>query len=519
MARGEVSVRQAVGAALLSALLLWISAPPIGAGWLAWFALVPVAVVVLRQPGASSSRLAVPLAYAAYLELLLVPALPFGLADGQWGDPAIPVLIGDSPVFAVALLAIPLVGAVLWAIRFGEPWGASRLRSGPAAIAAIAMPALAWTALDFARSALDPGGLWGPLFLSQSGEPAAALAALGGPLALTLAVVAVNYGLALALVRRRLLPGLVPVALTFAAVAVAAWTSEPAASGPRIAVAAIQPGYDTAEEDRWVLRRFERGTWDLAALDLVGDLGQLTRRAVSAGAEVVVWPEASMYVDPRDQPPVGRALRRLAAETGATLVVPFFLPGPGKGATLAVVPLGGSARLTGARPKHRPMWWLGEHSDASGEPEPLPAGGLAIGTLLGVDSQRSRLAARLVGGGAELLVSGTHDWRQSAVQHRAYEQLAARAAGAPLVRADWRYGSAIYDERGRVLADAGEDLRRTTLLATVRAASASTPYASLGDLVGWVAVAVVGLAALLALRERASPAPSADRPMATDFSS
>jgi apolipoprotein N-acyltransferase len=164
------------------------------------------------------------------------------------------------------------------------------------------------------------------------------------------------------------------------------------------------------------------------------------------------------------------------------------------------------------------MWWLGEHSDARGQPEPLLAGDLKIGTLLGVDSQGSRVAVRLAGRGAELLVSGTHDWRQSAVQHRAFEQLAARAAAVPLVRADWRYGSAIYDERGRVLADAGEGLERTTVVANLRAASASTPYASLGDLVGWVAVAVVGFAALLRLRQRASPATSADGPMATDFS-
>lgn len=512
--RGEVATRTAVAAALLSALLLWISAPPIAAGWLAWVALVPAAVVVLRAPRSRSARLAVPLAYAVYLELLLVPALPFGLTDGQWGDPAIPVLIGGSPVLAVGLVAIPLVGALLWAIRFGEPWGVSRLRGRSAVVAAIATPALAWAALDFARSNLDPGGLWGPLFLSQAGEPTAVLTALAGPSALTLAVVAVNYGLALALVRRRLFPALAPVCLTFAAVVLATWTSEPAAPGTRVTVAAIQPGYDTAEEDRWVLRRFEPDTWDLSALDLVRNLGQLTRRVAEAGAEVVVWPEASMYVDPRDEPRVRRELRRLAGETGATLVVPFFLTTPGKGATLAVVPSGGRARLTPARPKQRPMWWLGEHSDANGEPEPLLAGGLAIGTLLGVDSQNPRLAARLADGGAELLVSGTHDWRQSAVQHRAYEQLAAQGAGLPLVRADWRYGSAIYDQDGRMLADAGEGLKRTIVLATVRAGPASTPYAGLGDFMGWAAVTFVGFAAMLGLGGRTRPAPTATEPMA-----
>ena len=375
------------------------------------------------------------------------------------------------------------------------------------------MPALAWTALDFARSNLDPGGLWGPLFLSQSGEPTAALAALGGPWALTLAVVAVNYGLALALVRRRVLPALVPPALTLAAVLVATWASEPAAPGPGVSVAAIQPGYDTVEEDRWVLRRFEPGTWDLSALDLVRDLGELTRSAAGAGAEVVVWPEASMYVDPRATLRVRRELRSLASETSATLVVPFFLPAPGKGATLAVVPSEGVARVTEARPKQRPMWWLGERSDASGQPAPLLVQGLAIGTMLGVDSQDPRLAAEFAGEGAELLASGTHDWRQSAVQHRAYEQLAARAAGLPLVRADWRYGSAVYDHEGNVLADAGEGLTRTTVVATVRTGPASTPYAGLGDLVGWVAVAFAGLSALLGLRRRAWPARKANEAM------
>jgi apolipoprotein N-acyltransferase len=267
------------------------------------------------------------------------------------------------------------------------------------------------------------------------------------------------------------------------------------------------------EEDRWVLRRFEPGSWDLSALDLVRDLGELTHVAAQAGAEVVVWPEASMYVDPRDEERVRRQLRRLAGETGATLVVPFFRPTPGKGATLAVVPSGGGARLTAARPKQRPMWWLGERSDASGEPEPLSAGGLAIGTMLGVDSQDPRLAAQLARGGAELLVSGTHDWRQSAVQHRAYARLGAQAAGLPLVRADWRYGSAIYDEEGAEVADAGGDLRRTTVSATVRAGRASTPYAGLGDLVGWVSVAFVGLAAALGLRRQTRAAPTTDEPM------
>jgi hypothetical protein len=85
-----------------------------------------------------------------------------------------------------------------------------------------------------------------------------------------------------------------------------------------------QPGYDTTEDGRTGLRYFEPGTYDLAALDTIRDLGPLTRSA--SGASLVVWPEAAIWVDPRRDPLLRPALQRLAAETGAALVVPFFLP-------------------------------------------------------------------------------------------------------------------------------------------------------------------------------------------------
>ena len=106
-------VRVAIGAAFVTAVLLWAASPAVGAGWLAWIALLPVASLVLGSPGTRAARLAVPLAYGVYLELLLVPALPFGIAEGQWGDAPLPVLIGGSPVLPVALVAIPLFGAPL----------------------------------------------------------------------------------------------------------------------------------------------------------------------------------------------------------------------------------------------------------------------------------------------------------------------------------------------------------------------------------------------------------------------
>ena len=224
-------VKVSIGAAVVTATLLWAASPAGGAGPLAWIALVPVATVVLSASGTRAARLAVPLAYALYLELLLVPALPFGIASGQWGDATVPVMVGDSPVLAVALLAVPLFGALLYLIRFGEPWGAELLGPRLSMAAAVLVPAVAWTGLDLLRAKLEPGGSWGPLFLSQVDPPASDLAALGGPWLVTLAIVAVNYGLALALVRRRPAPALVPAVAVAAALAISA-AAEDEPSGP-----------------------------------------------------------------------------------------------------------------------------------------------------------------------------------------------------------------------------------------------------------------------------------------------
>jgi hypothetical protein len=89
---------------------------------------------------------------------------------------------------------------------------------------------------------LDPGGLWGTLFPSQAGEPPAAVAGLGGPWLLTLAIVAVNYGIALALVRRAVRYALAPALATLALIVAGnALAPDPEEGGP-LRVAAIQPG-------------------------------------------------------------------------------------------------------------------------------------------------------------------------------------------------------------------------------------------------------------------------------------
>lgn len=488
-----------IAAALSSALLLWASSPPVGAGWLAWLALVPVATVALAAPAARSARLAVPLAYALYLELLLVPALPFGLTHNQWGEPVVPILIGDSPVLVVATVAVPAFGLALYAAHFPQPFA-----GGGGVLIAVLVPALSWTALDLLRVKFDPSGLWGPLFLSQQDTAAARLAALGGPWLVTFAIVVVNYSVALVLVRRRAglrwAAGTGALALVLVT-ATAALEPRRAGGSSRIRVAAVQPGYDTSEFERPVLRYFRRATrnYELAALEIIRDLGPLTRGAARGGARIVVWPEAAVWVDPRRTASTARALRRLSRATGAVLVVPYFLRAQAQGAAVAVLPNG---VITRPQPKQRPMWFLGEDGGNAAPPEPVDVGSGRLGTMLGVDNQDPGSPRALAARHADLISASTHDWQQLAPQQRAFARLHAAALRVPIVRADWRYGSAVYDAGGRELADAGSEKRRGVVVAEVTTAGNLTLYARLGDWFGWAALAATLALWVVARRRR-----------------
>lgn len=480
-------------AAFASAVALWLASPAVGIAPLAWVALVPTAFAVLSAPASRAARIATPLCYVVYLELLFIGALPLGVAAGQWGDPAVPVMVWDSPLIAVALVAVPLFGLLLYGLRFGTLFGLERLRGPGGTMAAVLVPALAWTALDFIRVKLDPGGLWGPLFLSQTGSPSSGAAAFGGPWLLTFAIVAFNYAIGLGLARastsagslRRTAPAAtVATALVAVIAALAAAAPDGGRSGS-LTVAAVQPGYDTAEEDRPQLRRWEPGTYALAARDLADDLGALTERAAGQGAELVVWPEASFYVDPREHPALMRKLRRITASTGAALVVPFFDRGPDMSASVTVLPDG---RLSAPQRKRRPMWFLGERGLEGADARVVDLGSIELASLLGVDTGDPSTASEAAAAGATLISSSTHDWRQLAPAHRAFAELAARSTGTPLVRADWRYGSAIYAADGVRLADAGTSLRRTVITAEVTP-GARTPSVHLAGVIGWLAVA------------------------------
>jgi apolipoprotein N-acyltransferase len=490
--------RVGCAAALVSAAALWLASPSHGLGLLAWVAVVPVAYVVLA--GTGGPRWVVPLAYVLWLYLSLIPDLPPGIAAGQWGDPVLP-LVADSPAVPVALVVLPLLAAVLVAIGFGRPWLAGRLGPRGRAAAALAVAPIAWTALEFVEIRALPGGWWATLAVSQDGLATAGLAAIGGPFLITLAIVAVNYALAFALVRRT--PAAAGAAAVIVSVVAVAVIAAPVREGDgrSLVVAAVQPGYDTAERVP-ATRAFARNDYEQAAQDIIDDLAPLTRRAADQGARLIAWPEAAIWIDPRDDDPARRSLTGLARDTGAAIVVPMFLPERATSAVLVARPDGS---LSAPVFKQRPMWYLGEGGRGAGPLRSIAAAGTRLGTLPGVDNEKPHLARRLVGDGARVLVSVTHDWAELAVYQRTFASLDAVATGAPVVRADWRYASSIQTPDGAVAADAGDARARTVLVAEV-ALGPPTPYVAIGDVVGGAALLAalaIGVLAAVAARRPA----------------
>lgn len=219
------------------------------------------------------------------------------------------VVYGNAPV-VVGLVAPALLAG--YCALFGGLFGlaasllARRGLAWPWSLAAV------WTVLDHLRAWEFP---WGTLGYVQHENPALLpLAAWGGVYALSF--VTVLGGAALA----ALVPGTDTGGRRAAAIALAAvvaahglglvlGASEPE-QGPTVRVAVLQGNIDQGV-------KWSRG-WAEKTLALYEDL---TRRAAADGARVVAWPETAVPGVIEGSTALRRRLERLAAETGADLVV------------------------------------------------------------------------------------------------------------------------------------------------------------------------------------------------------
>jgi apolipoprotein N-acyltransferase len=430
---------------------------------------------------------------------------------------------GAGYLLAAMYWLAPNIGPALLlvAIAFGFLWSAvglcvwSFLRppvSAWRALAALVVVPSCWLVIEWVRSWQYLGGPWAVLGASQWQHPAVlALAAVGGVWLVTVALVAANTGLLIALAATaplvRLI-GLVGALVAVGAGPVAFALTAPAPVARSLTIALVQPGPTSGPTIR--LKRNE----------------QLTARDADR-ADLYVWGESSVGYDLAYRPGYLSDIERLSGRVGAEILVDQDADnaaGVHSKQALLIGPAGVRGRYIKSRlvpfgeyiPFRSVLGWLTKISRAAAtNVQPgtgahvlratLPDGRpLTFGVLICFESAFPDMSRVDTDNGAQVIIYQTSDstfqssWAPA--QHAAMGAIRAAETGRPVVQAALTGDSAAFDARGRMLGWAGTSFRGTLLVRLqLPSTSARTPYDRLGDYVPWTAVGIAAMAALAGL--------------------
>jgi apolipoprotein N-acyltransferase len=500
-------------AAVASGILLVLSFPLADQGWLAFIALVPL-LLALRGAGSRD---------AARLGFLTGLVFFGGLLSWLIG---VMVRYGGLPhVVGGAILLLLVAYLAIYLMLFAAIVAAGLARSGP--VACLAAP-FVWVGLELLRGRLLTGFPWGVLGATQWRHAAILQASsLGGVALVSGMVVAVNAALALLVMRgaRRAerLAGLVPLALVGVA---ALWgrgevARLPQGDGAAIQVAAIQA--NVPQDRKW--RPEEEDATVSRLLDLSG-------RAASDGARLLLWPESSSplsYYRPAGEGALPMPLEPQRAEadrvatfvreSGVTLVAgavqyrqvggrmraynSAFVSRPDGGPgdsydKVHLVPFGEYV------PLQRLLFFVNRmvqgavaEFEAGDTLDPLHTPFGDAGTLICYEVIFPGQVRRVARAG--FLVNLTNDawFGHSAAPHQHLALAVARAAENHrwMARAANTGISAIVDPSGRVVAETPLEVERV-LQGTIHARADVTPYSAHGDVFGWACAIFAAFAGL-----------------------
>ena len=290
---GRIAASWRMMAALLSGVLLALAFPPVGASRLAWIALIPLLVALLRKPVIGWPSLAVG------FRLGCSAGMAFWLVAMSWlfrlfeTSPAPAILIVVAWLVLCACCAL-YIGAfavtVSWVVRktdLSKLWQTSLLT--------LLIPAL-WVGWEVARSYWVTGFPWNLLGVSQYKNIVLIQGAewFGVP-GISALVMLVNTGLAFTVLRYipprekkyrphiEMFMALMVVALSFRSGLSLARQHAPAEGG--VEIAAIQPSIPQVKK------------WSQDQIDLVhSTLRALTQHAIHAGGmppDLIIWPETA----------------------------------------------------------------------------------------------------------------------------------------------------------------------------------------------------------------------------------
>ncbi|MDH6113819.1 apolipoprotein N-acyltransferase [Kitasatospora sp. MAP12-15] len=461
--RGRVS-------ALPAGALLVLVFPAPSWWWLAWFALVPLLLVVRAAP---TRREAMVRAWWG--------AAAFVMATQYWLTPNI------GP-------AILLMGALLGALWLPWGWAVHRLLSAPvsggrSAAALLVVPS-AWSCAEAARSWQSLGGPWALLGTSQWRQPVLlASASLGGVWLTGFLLVTANTALVVAWLNRRWWTRGTALLVAGACAATGpvwyALRTEPPVTGS-VRVAVVQPGVLDSPAAREAAE-------------------EAATAGLPPGADLVVWGESSVDADLSGDPALLARLQALSATAGADLLVNVDAPSVSSGGwykqSVLISPNGEAGSYEKNRlvpfgeyiPLRPLLGWTADLSKAAQTNRlrghglvVLHTGSLSFAPLICFESAFPDMARDEVAKGAQLIVYQTStstfqgSWGQP--QHASLAAVRAAETGRPVVQSGLTGVSAAFDAQGRQLAWYPPSFRGAFTV-TMPLASGRTPYDRTGD---WV---------------------------------
>ena len=348
-----------------------------------------------------------------------------------------------------------------------------------------------WVSIEFLRSFIPYLGTWAFVGYAlwdypQLIQPVSIVGIYG----LDLVIMYVNYGLALLLIReakgwrrkefhQKLANNKLAV---FIILVLAGWIGSSlviyhgVGDGEKtVRVGAVQPGLSQAAHTDKIHTHEER----------IEILSNLTLQAAQEGAELIVWPEMGLGFDPQQE--YTQELQTLAEQSRAYLVLGYVVDDQ--------IGFRNQAALISPKGEFLAVYSKTHPMLAAGEPWSLTAGSSPvvdapigrIGVMICFDNSFTDVARALgrqkvqIIANPSLLGSSLADLMPSMGVFRSLENQSA------VIMADTAYRSAIFDPKGRVLAQTADSMVEPGILVDdVPIGRGGSIYSVIGDLMGWV---------------------------------
>lgn len=470
-----------------------MSFPKFGHPVVAWIALVPLLIAILRRGGHSSS-------------CKPLRSFRFGLATGcgyfavtlYWIAHVIQTYGGlDLPIALLitgALVAYLALFPAVFALTIAHLGRRSR------EIALLLSPAV-WVATELARTHLATGFPWVLLGYSQTSVlPMAQLASVFGIYGVSALVVSGNAALAYIILVQSRTAMLRAASVGVGVAAVAVWgslrlsTNALTSEGSAMRIAIVQG--NIRQEHKWDPTRAET---------ILETYLAMTRAAAQESARLVIWPESATSFYFEEDVVNANRVRGLVRETKVTLLFgsdqieegespsyynsAFVLDADGHTAgiyrKMHLVPFGEYV------PLKRLLFFVEPLVQSAGDFSPgeamvtLPVHGFSVSTAICFEIVYPDLIRQSIRAGAQLLTTITNDawFGDSAAPYQHFTQAAMRAIeqGRYLVRSANTGISGIIDPYGRIIRQSSV-FEPAVLVGDVRLLSGVTVYGRTGDL-------------------------------------